>query len=286
MKKSAFILSGISLAVLMSCGGNKTEETKTGVDSAAVSTNTDTAANTVQDIVRFKFDFAIGNTPSPAEVVNDMASYNLTYNNTFLSNPDKAKGYKTDFSKAVNLGIYNLDMAYAVANNQGTDVMKYLKTSMAEIDALGMKAAFDQMIGKRTETNINNKDSLLSIIDELYVKGDSYLRTNQRVETATYIFAGSWLEALHLICRTGGEEKDALQKARAYKHLWEQRFYLKNIIDLLEEFKTNKEAITLKEDLMAIHKEINAIAEPKDINAGNFKAISDKISALRDKLTK
>ncbi|HXB42289.1 MAG TPA: hypothetical protein VNZ49_17245 [Bacteroidia bacterium] len=286
MKKSAFILSGISLTVLMSCGGNKTEENKTGTDSAAVSTTTDTVANTVKDIVRFKFDFAIGNTPSPAEVVNDMASYNLAYNNTFLSNPDKAQGYKTDFSKAINLGIYNLDMAYAIANNEGADVMKYLKTSMVEIDALGMKAAFDQMIGKRTETNINNKDSLLSIIDELYVKGDSYLRTNQRVETATYIFAGSWLEALHLICRTGTEEKDALQKVRAYKHLWEQRFYLKNIIDLLEEFKTNKEATSLKDDLAAIHKEINAIAEPKDIKESNFKAISEKISALREKLTK
>ncbi len=287
MKKSTSIISVISLAVLVSCGGNKTEDNRPVSDSASVSNNaTDTAATTVNDLVRFKFDFAIGNTPSPAEVVNDMASYNLAYNNAFLNNPEKAKGYKTDFSKAVNLGIYNLDMAYAIANSQGNDVMRYLKTSMVEIDELGMKSAFDQMIGKRTETNINNKDSLLSIIDELYVKGDSYLRTNQRVETATYIFAGSWLEALHLICRTGADEKDGLQKARAYKHLWEQRFFLKNIIDLLEEFKNSKEAMALKADLTAIHSEINAISEPKDIKEANFKSISAKISALRDKLIK
>lgn len=287
MKKITSIISGISIATLVSCGGNSTEENKPLADStAAVTEVKDTVATTVDDLVRFKFDFAIGNTPSPAAVVNDMASYNLAYNAAFLSDGSKAKSYKSDFAKAVNLGIYNLDMAYSIANNQGTDVMKYLKTSMVEIEALGMKGAFDQMIGKRTETNINNKDSLLSIIDELYVKGDSYLRTNQRVETATFIFAGSWIEALNLICRTGAEEKDAVQLARVHKHLWDQRFYLKNIIDLLEEFKTNKEATALKTDLAAIHQEINAIPEAKDIKAENFKSISEKIFALRDKLTK
>lgn len=287
MKKGLVIVTGLSLVILTSCGGSKTEEAKSSIDSTLANTESgDTTTLRVDEYTRFKFDFAVANIPSPAELVNDMASYNLPYNAAFLNDVSKVNTYNTDFSKAINLGIYNLDMAYAMANDKGSDVMKYLKTSLSEIDALGMKAAFDKFIGKRTETNINNKDSLLRIVDELYIKADNYLRTNERVETATHIFVGSWVEALSIICRTGAEEKDAVQKARIQKQLWDQRFYLKNIIDLVASFKAKKEDADLMNDLTLIHKDIDAIKEPKELNEEKFKAIAAKIIALRDKLTK
>ena len=283
MNKITLAIALSSFLALSSCNSEKPEENKPLTDSATAKADVDTAAYTVDDLVRFKFDFAFGNIPSPAEVVNDMSSYKIVYNNAYLADASKAKSYKTDFSKATNLGIYNLDMAYAISNAQGSDVLKYLKTSMVEIDALDMKSAFDSFIGKRTETNIGNRDSLLKIIDEMYVKGDTYLRTNQRVETATYIFVGSWIEALHLICKTGADEKDAIQKARLNKHLWDQRFYLKNMIDLLEEFK-NPDAKWLKDDLTVIYKEIEPVSEYRDFKAKNFSSFYEKLEALRTKL--
>ncbi|MGZ3862577.1 MAG: hypothetical protein ACXVPN_02315 [Bacteroidia bacterium] len=287
MKKSALVITGLSLLALASCGGSKAEETKTNTDTAAVAqAPVDTVKNTADDLTKFKFDFAIANIPSPAQIINDFSSYNLNYNPAFLNDVQKVSGYNTEYSKAINLGIYNLDMAYAVANDKGSDVLKYMKTTMAEIDALGMKAAFNQFVGKRAETNIGNKDSLLKIIDELYTNGDKYLRTNQRIETATHIFVGSWVEALNIICHTGADEKDAAQKARVYKHLWEQRFYLKNIIDLLDAFKAKKEDADLIKDLSAIHAEVDAVKDAADINDEKFKSISAKIFALRDKMTK
>lgn len=283
MKHILFLLSAALL--LPSCNNTPEPDTKSAADTTAMLTDADTVPLTVKDIVRFKFDFAMGNVPSPAEVVSDMSTYRLVYNNEWLNDPSKVKAYTTEFSRAVNLGVYNLDMAYAIANAQGSDVIKYLKTSLVEIDQLGMKAAFDQFIGKRTETNINNRDSLMRIIDEMYVKGDSYLRTNQRVETATYIFMGSWIEALQLICRTGENEADAIQKARIRKLLWEQRFYLKNFVDLLEEFD-NPDAIALKKEIAAIRSEIEALAEARDMKEKNFKSIAAKIYALRERLVK
>ena len=286
MNKINLLIAFFAQLVITSCSNSNSGEKPLTDSTTVIPEITDTVATTVNDIVRFKFDFAMGNTPSPAEVVNDMSTYKLVYNSAYLSDVAKVNSFKTDFSKALNLGMYNLDMAYAIANAQGADVLKYLKTSMSEINALGMKTAFDQFIGKRTETNINNKDSLLTIIDEMYVKGDSYLRTNQRVETATYIFIGSWIEALHIICSTGKDEKDAVQKARIRKLLWDQRFYLKNIIDLLEEFKSSKEAVGLRADLFKIHSEIDALAEPKDITEEKFKAICALITEERNKLSK
>jgi hypothetical protein len=283
MKKiSVIAAAGLILA---SCGGNKPEETTKPITDTPATEAARPDVTTVNEITRFKFDFAVANIPAPAEIINDMASYNLPYNPAFLSDVSKASSYKTDFSKAINLGVYNLDMAYAMANNNGSDVMKYVKASLEEIDALGMRAAFDQMIGKRTETNINNKDSLLKIADEMYIKGDKYLRTNERIETATNIFVGSWIEALSIICRTGTEEKDAIQRARVHKQLWEQRFNLKNIIDLLVDFKS-KEDVNLTKELTNIYREIDEVKEPKDMKGEKFESISKKILALRDKLIK
>ena len=91
---------------------------------------------------------------------------------------------------------------------------------------------------------------------------------------------------MNIICKTGAEEKDAIQQARIHKHLWEQRFYLKNIIDLLEAFKAKKEDVSLQKDLMVIHAEIDAIKDAKDLNENNFKSIAAKVSALREKLVK
>lgn len=286
MNKSIFVTSLLLAVSFSSCDSSSTEEVKAPADSLAhITEKPDTALYTADHNLRFKFDFTVANIPSPAEVVNDMSTYNLQYNSAYLSDISRAKGYKSDFAKAINLGIYNMDMAYAIANAQGSDVLKYLKTAMLEIDALGMKPAFDLLIGKRTETNINNRDSLLSIIDEMYVRGDSYLRTNQRIETATYIFIGSWVEALHLVCVTGANEKDAIQKARIHKHLWDQRLYLKNIIGLLEELKDNKEAQALKKELEAVFTEIDALSSAAEIKDKKFKSISAKIEAVRDKLT-
>ena len=282
-----FILSGISLLVMASCGGNKTEETKSTTDTTtAAPAKVDTGAVTADELTKFKFDFAVANIPSPAQIINDMSTFNVAYNPGFLNDVSKVNSYNTEFSKAINLGVYNLDMAYAVANDKGADVMKYMKTTLSEIEALGMKSAFDQFMGKRTETNVGNKDSLLKIIDELYTSGDKYLRTNQRLEAATHIFVGSWVEALSIVCHTGIDEKDAAEKARVQKHLWDQRFYLKNIIDLLESYKAKKEDAALIVDLTAIHKEIDEIKEASAINEEKFKSISTKIFALRDKLTK
>src|ERR1035437_3270724 len=145
MKKRLVIVTGLSVAVLTSCGSGKTEETKSVGDTVVTKTEkVDTTALKVDEYTRFKFDFAVANIPSPAELINDMASYNFSYNTTFLNDVSKVNSYNTDFSKAINLGIYNLDMAYAMANGKGTDVLKYLKTSLNEMDALGMKAAFDR----------------------------------------------------------------------------------------------------------------------------------------------
>jgi len=269
--------------MLVSCGDKPSEEIAENITSE---TPKDTTPITVNEETKFKFDFAIANIPSPVGSINEISAWGVDYNNTLLVDAKKQLAASSEFSKALALGVFNIDMSYAMVNNKGEDVLKYMKTVVTTSDALGLKSAVDQMVGKRAEKNLSNKDSLLKILDEIFVKSDSYLRTNERVYTASSVFAGSWVESLYLTCKITEGVKDAAVKEKAYKHLWDQRFYLKNLTDLLNDYKDKKECVALNDELKKIHTEIDVIKDPKDLKEANFKSISEKIYALRASLIK
>lgn len=286
MKKLSLVLPFTLGVLLFSCGGNKeADDAGEHVDTTAYAIPEDTTPVTVNEEIKFKFDFAIANIPSPVSMINDISGWGVDYNPSILNDPKKSSNYKDEFSKSVTLGVYNIDMSYAMVNNQGQDVMKYMKTVLMQSDNLGLKGAVDRMIGKRAESNLSNKDSLLNILSDIFVKSDSYLRTNERVYTASSVFAGTWIEGLYLTCKIGETISTPEGKAKAYKAVWDQRFYLKNLIDLLEDYKDKKEAVALNDDFKAIHKEIEVIKDAKDIDDAKFKSISSKIIALRNKIT-
>ncbi|MGZ3885212.1 MAG: hypothetical protein ACXVP0_11385 [Bacteroidia bacterium] len=286
MKKINQLLTLSIGIVIAACGGSKEhDEHGEQADSTAVVAK-DTTPVTVNEETKFKFDFAIANIPSPVGMVNEISNWGVPYNNTLLNDPKKSGTYNNEFTKAITLGIYNIDLSYAMLNNKGEDVLKLMKTTMAQAEGLGLKDAFDQMIGKRAEENISNKDSLLKILDEIFVKSDTYLRSNARVYTASVVFAGTWVEGLYLTCKIAEGVADPAVKAKAYKHVWEQRFHLNNLMTLLADYKDKKEAADLNADFKTIHDEIAVIKDPKDMDDAKFKAIAGKIYALRDKLTK
>lgn len=273
---SAFFLGG--------CGGSDSEES---IEPAKDETEVvkDTTPVTVSDETKFKFDFALANIPSPVGMMNEVSKWGEPYNNELFNDTKKSGTYSSEFSKAVNLGIYNTDLSFAMVNDKGADVLKYMRTVLVLSDALGLKGAVDQMVGKRAEKNLTNKDSLLTILDEIFVKSDSYLRTNERVFTAASVFAGSWIESLYLTGKIAVMSSNADVKKKAYTHLWEQRFHLGNLIAVLEEYKGKKDAVLLNEEFRKIHEEINAIKDPKDMDEKKFLSVSDKIFKLRTSFT-
>ena len=279
-----FFATSISLSImLLSCGEKTSEEI---AENVTAETPKDTTPITVNDETKFKFDFAIANIPSPVGSVNELSSWGVDYNNTLLVDSKKQLAASSEFNKALALGVFNIDMSYAMVNSKGEDVLKYMKTVMKMSDELGLKNAVDQMIGKRAEKNLANKDSLLKILDEIFVKSDSYLRTNERVYTASSVFAGSWVEGLFLTCKITEGAADAAVKEKGYKQLWDQRFYLKNLTDLLNDYKDKKECVALNDELKKIHMDIDMIKNPKDLKEANFKSISEKIYALRASIIK
>ncbi len=140
------------------------------------------------------------------------------------------------------------------------------------------------MVGKRAEANLGSKDSLFTILDDIFVKSDSYLRTNERVYTASTVFAGSWIENLYLCSKLGTQVTDAKAKESVHRHLWEQRFHLSNLINLLSDYKSKKECADLVASLKPILDEITALHEVAEMSDEKFASIGNKIIAIRNKV--
>lgn len=285
-RSHTFIALVLGTLLFISCGNNKENDSSTEIHDSTAVIAPDTTPVTVSDTTKFKFDFTIANIPSPAGALQDLATWGIPYDNSILNDTRNAPKYVTEFQRSINLGVYNIDMAYAMVNEKGPDVLQYMKNILSLSDALGLKGAVNGMVGKRAESNLSNKDSLFEILDEIFVKSDSYLRTNERVYTAAIVFAGSWLESLYLTCKISEQVADAKVKEIAHKHLWEQRFHLGNLIYLLGDYKDKKECAELITDLKPIHGEISAIKQPSELSDEKFRSVSAKIYSLRDKLTK
>jgi hypothetical protein len=277
------LLIAAPLLIFAACGGNEAEHHDDHQTTHEIPK--DTTKVTVSDTTKFKFDFAIANIPSPANSMQDLGKWGVAYDNSIFNDVKNSSKYTTEFQKAINLGVYNIDMSYAMVSDKGEDVLKYMKNVVMLSEGLGLKGAINGMVGKRAESNLGNKDSLFKILDEIFVKSDDYLRTNERVYTAASVFAGSWLESLYLVCEIGAKSTSAEVKEKVNKHLWEQRFHLGNLIGLLNDYKDKKEASALVADLKPVHEEITAVKDSKSIDDAKFKSISDKIIALRNKLT-
>lgn len=270
---------------IYSCGNDQELKHDELSDSSIVITK-DSLVESINDTTKFKFDFAIANIPSPASTMQDLGKFGVDYDVLILNNVNKVSNYTTDFQKSINLGVYNIDLSYAIINNKGQDVLRYIKDVLIISDKLGLTGAVNNMVGKRAESNLGNKDSLFKILDEIFVKSDYYLRTDKRIYNASIIFVGSWIESLYLTAVISNQLKDPILIEKSRKLLWDQRFYLGNLINLLSDYTSKKECDELVKELKSIHQDIKSSKSVSDLNDTKFKSISDKIILLRNKMTK
>ncbi len=252
MRKRYIYLSTVIAGLLLtgSCSNKSGEENK---EQTAETKDT----MPVSEVATFQFTYTIANLPPPMQVLDEFSKSKLEVNTALLNSADNADKYMTSLKQAMNYGIYGVDLGYLVVNNRTLDAIKYYNTAKKLASQLGMEETFNQFVN-RFETNSNNRDSLTRVIDDAYAATDAYLRSNKRLETASQVLAGSWLECQYLTVKSLLTASRNADNEILYKRVWEQRLYLDNITKLLSEFADNDEVKKIKSDyeaLLAIYKE-------------------------------
>ncbi|MCC6251125.1 MAG: hypothetical protein IT238_01530 [Bacteroidia bacterium] len=222
-------------SLLFSCKGNSKSDTDE-VDPTAVENQSKAA----------KVFYAI---PSPSELSAIIKATGANFNKSILNPPANQSKYTSIIQMSMNLGVYGADLSYTSTFDQTQEAMAYMGVCKKLADGLGITGAINENTVKRMEKNLNNKDSLLSIISDTYLETDVYLKNNDRAGVSALVVAGGWIEGLYI--STSIAEQNAKNEA-IIKRIAEQKLILENLIGLLESNEADENIPEIMTDLKAL----------------------------------
>ncbi len=244
-----------------------------------------------------KVDKVTFSVPSPIQISMMLKKSGANYNKTSLNSTLNLSNYSTNFSKALNLGIYGADLGYATIYDQTQDAIAYLNAIKQLADVLGISGAFEKNTLQRFQNNIGVKDSVLAIITEAFRQSDGFLKNNERKDVGALIVAGGWIEALYFMTNVAKSSNNQ----EIVNRIGEQKITLDNLIKLLMGFQEQKEVGTLIDKLLELtniyeniqfsytYKEptIDTVKKLTVINSeSNVKMSKEQLKDITEKVTK
>lgn len=168
-----------------------------------------------------------------------------------LNSYDKTSDYITSYKKAMNLGIYAVDLSYCRAFEQYEIAGRYFSAMQSLSEQMGIPQDYFEETAQRFEKNITDKDSLIAIANEVYYKTEEYLKDNERYATASVIILGGWVEAVHIGTNVAIESRNY----EVIERLVDQKYSLNNLMIMLKDYSDNenvKEYLTKLQELRKV----------------------------------
>lgn len=245
IKKISSFLAPFCLLLLASCGnGNDKNNNPEDIQEDTTKVVSSGVLNIGGEL------FSI---PSPLQTAMLIQKTGSQYDKGILNTKENMNQYATDFSKALNLGIYGADLGYVTMYNKTQDALSYLAAVKKLSDDLGLSGAFDTQTMERFNKNITNKDSMMVLVGLAYRSGDAFLKNNKRNDISGLILTGGWIESLNFAISVNKTKENEEVKRR----IADQKQALSSIIKLLGQYEAQTEYTALISEL----KELNKIYE-------------------------
>jgi len=242
--------------------------------------------------------------PSPLEMTSLIKKAGASYDKEIGNSVSNASNYVTNISMALNLGVYGADLSYASIFDQTQETLRYFAVAKKLADGIGISSAFGKSTLDRIESNINNRDSLISIISDSYWETDAYLKENKRSSTSALVITGGWVEGLYIATRLAARTSN---NKEIVSRIGEQKLSLNNLIAMLNSYDAENIVTILNEltDLKQIYEGVELTyyrEEPStnpetkvttinttskiSISEEELSKITDKIASIRNNIIK
>ena len=299
LKKFVRLACLVGLCAFTACtsenkgGGSEGDTTTTAATDAA--TDTAVVVSTGDD------NKVLSGLPPTSEVPALLQLSGADFNPTLVNAAGKSSGYTTTTDKAaLNLGVYASDIGYLSVYDKTQDVITYLKSAEKLANHLGLNNTFGTEMQQRFQKNVNNKDSLVKIVDESMNYVNSFLKEGNRDATAALIVTGSFIEGLYL--STGLIEKypkDVPADVRnqtltsLITSITKQEESLDDLIEILEEVKSDPQAQAYLAQMQELKKQFETLNLDEQIkqnrgdlmiNDKSLAGISAKVKQIRGKI--
>jgi hypothetical protein len=209
--------------------------------------------------------------PSPLDMAAILKKSGAGYDADFLNKVRNVNEYSSAQQQALNLGVYGADLSYASIFNQNQESILYLSCTKKLADKLGLSKAFNDEVIERMEMNVDNRDSLLTIISDTYYNLDSYLKENDRDHISAMIIAAGWIEGLYLGTQIASSSESVSPKLM--QRIAEQKISLENLVALVMSYNTSGSLDFILDDLeqiseayenVSINESKNTVTEGED----------------------
>ncbi|MEM9896915.1 MAG: hypothetical protein AAF789_11135 [Bacteroidota bacterium] len=193
MKRNQLKLTAIALSaavLITSCGGGSSKE-----ESSDASSEFDAAKEQVaKDVSKVLKDL-----PPPSEVPYLLMNAGAEFDASLINSLEKMNAYQSDDTKAaMNLGVYATDIGYLASYGKSEMALDYMGECQKLAAPVGVAEAIDYGMISRFESNMESKDSLASIINEVMQKSGERLGELDELNSAALLLAGSWIEGVHI----------------------------------------------------------------------------------------
>jgi len=215
--------------------------------------------------------------PTSYEVVNLIYEAGASYILTLSNDPQKAGDYITQRDKALNLGVYGADLAYASTYMMKQRSLFYLEASKTLIDELGISTTFNMSYSNRVENNIDNRDSMILIVEESFIDTWDHLVTNEQDILARLVVSGSWIEGMHI---TSNIAQSARDNTTLLEILANQGNSLNKLVSLLEPVKDVDDISMIYQGLLEIQAIYEGVGE--SMTEDQLELVSSKVGELRN----
>lgn len=189
LKLSALTLAGA--VFIFSCGGGNQE------NSSDASAEFESAKEQVAiDVAKVLEDL-----PPPAEVPLMLMQTGADFNPEAVNSitTEQINAYQQSESKAaLNLGIYATDIGYLTSYDKSELALEYMGQCQKLAAPVGVGDAIDYGMVARFEANMENKDSLAVVVNEVMRKSGERLAELDELNSAALLLAGSWIEGIHI----------------------------------------------------------------------------------------
>ncbi|MFO7655873.1 MAG: hypothetical protein R6W78_02295 [Bacteroidales bacterium] len=227
MAKTKYLLI---LLVLVFSGGCKS-------DPASRKSASDDFETAAVDSLKQDFKDVYYRFPSPEEMFSYLDSTGLQFNKGLLNPYANIDTYIETFYQALNLGIYNADLAYISLFQRYKESMDYLQTIYILSERLRILEAFDKNLIFRIENNIRNHDSLEVISDDAFNGIINFLSGNKKEDVFALISMGGFIEFMHLslsLCGDYSAENKVIGK------ITDQKLVFDNIMKFTHQYSTER----------------------------------------------
>jgi hypothetical protein len=187
-KISSLVIIVIAVFSLAACkGGNKTADAD---QLAADSLNKELLASDIKEVI-----YPL---PTPFEMTKMLNDIGAKYTPKNLNSTASIEKYYTEQSKAVNLGVFGADLAYASTYQQQQDIQTYLNAIKTLADQLGVTYDYNKLLSDEYKTKLNDKDSLTSIVTNTIYDTYQYLDQKSNPDLAVNMITGMWVELMYI----------------------------------------------------------------------------------------